>query len=107
MERCMSRIGRTQSFNMVKWISAIQGATTKTGPVVKKQDLSKLSATGLLGGTLSRNGWTQEQSRRLLALKLRDPSFEQFNVVSAWFGRQQDRRAPLEALWLNESLGKF
>lgn len=81
---------------------------TKTGPVVRKQDLSRLSVSKLLDATLSRNGWDQEQARRMVALKLRSqPEAKSTRQIHAWLSKQTDSRALLEALWLNESLGTF
>ncbi|MSU58952.1 MAG: sorbosone dehydrogenase [Pedosphaera sp.] len=78
--------------------------TAKGRPLVRKQDLTKLSASKLLDRTLSQNGWEQEQARRMAALKLRPKSF---NDIRDWTGRQTNNHAILEALWMNESLGTF
>jgi len=82
--------------------------TAKTGPIVKRQDLTKLNVSRLLDATLSRNGWTQEQARRMLASKWRLEAPARISEqISSWLARQTDDRALLEALWLNESLGTF
>ncbi len=81
---------------------------SKTGPVVRKQDLTRLSAAKLLDATLSRNGWDQEQARRMLALKLRHTApVKSAKLINGWLSKQQNDRALLEALWLHESLGTF
>lgn len=73
---------------------------------IKKQDLTKLSVSKLLDRTLSNNGWEQEQARRVAALKLRsDGNEKSARQIRDWLAKQKDSHAPLEALWLNESLG--
>jgi putative heme-binding domain-containing protein len=95
--------------------------TAKGRPLIKKQDLTRLGASELLDRTLSKNGWEQEQARRVAALKLRreqeqarrDAAVERrptagdksSNEIRDWAAKQKDTRAILEALWMNESLG--
>ena len=82
--------------------------TAKGRPAAKKQDLTKLSIEDLLDRTLSKNGWEQEQARRVAALKLRiKAGGRSVNTIHDWAGKQKDSRAILEALWMNESLGTF
>src|SRR6185295_15948933 len=80
--------------------------TAKNRPLAKPQNLAKLSTAKLLDGTLSPNGWEQEQTRRVAALKLRaEGETKSMSVIRDWAARQSDGRAALEALWMNESLG--
>ena len=73
---------------------------------LKKQDLTKLSIVKLLDLTLSKNGWEQEQARRVAALKLKaKPAKDASKEISVWLAKQSDTRAQLEALWMREALG--
>ena len=82
--------------------------TAKGRPVLQKQDLERLSTEDLLDRTLSKNGWEQEQARRVAALKLRPEAGDKpSNEIRDWAAKQKDSRAILEALCMNESLGTF
>ena len=82
--------------------------TAKGRPLAKKRDLTRLSISQLLDATLSKNGWEQEQARRLAALKLRSQTGgKSVAAIRDWTARQKDGRAILEALWMNEALGTF
>ncbi|MBL9126928.1 MAG: hypothetical protein JNL97_04745 [Verrucomicrobiales bacterium] len=65
-----------------------------------RRDLAKLPTETLLGLTLSKSGWEQEQSRLVLRHR---PAAEVLTAVEAWLPRQTDPRAKLEALWLHEA----
>ncbi|MBI3851457.1 MAG: HEAT repeat domain-containing protein [Verrucomicrobia bacterium] len=87
--------------------SEIRNPKSET-PTAAVRGLTKLSITDLLDRTLSKNGWEQEQARRVAALKLRSKAGEKSSKeIHDWATRQTDSRAILEALWLNESLGTF
>lgn len=74
--------------------------------IPKRQDFTKFSVSKLLDLTLSKNGWEQEQARRMAALKLKaKPGKGAGKEISGWLAKQRDNRAILEALWMNESLG--
>jgi glucose/arabinose dehydrogenase len=74
--------------------------TAKGRPLMKKQDLSKLDIADLLDRTLSKNGWEQEQARRVLRL---GDAEQVFTELSRWLGKQTDPRAKLETVWLHEA----
>jgi len=77
--------------------------TAKGRPAVKNPDLAKLSVEQLLDRTLSKNGWEQEQARRLLRLRGADSVFDR---LTRWLSRQSDPRAALEAIWLHDAFGQ-
>ncbi len=71
-----------------------------------RTNLAKLPLESLLDLTLSDNDWTQEQARRLGALKLKDTKPETAKrKIAKWLAGQSEPRARLEALWLTEALG--
>ena len=70
---------------------------------MKKQNLAKLKINELLDRTLSKNGWEQEQARRVLRLRERDKVFSELNQ---WLSKQTYPRARLEAMWLHEAFEK-
>ena len=70
---------------------------------MKNPDLAKLSVEQLLDRTLSKNGWEQEQARRLLRLRGADSVFDR---LTRWLSRQSDPRAALEAIWLHDAFGQ-
>jgi len=76
----------------------------KGRPVLKKQDLAKLSIEDLLDRTLSKNGWEQEQARRVL--KTRDAT-KTLAETKKWVAKQNDPRAKLEGMWLHEAFGEL
>lgn len=76
-------------------------------PAVKQPELTRLGIAALLDATLSNNGWQQEQARRLAKVKLQSQSPAKADrVIAQWLARQQEPRAALEALWLQESLDR-
>lgn len=77
--------------------------TTKGQRLARRQDLAKLSTTRLLDGTLSPNGWVQEQARRVLSTR---NQAETLAETEKWLARQTEPRATLEALWLFEAFGE-
>ena len=82
--------------------------TAKGRSTLKREDLTKLGIAELLDRTLSKNGWEQEQARRVAAIILRPRVSEQSaDLVRNWQVKQPDKRAGLEALWLNEAVGVF
>src|SRR5438105_351275 len=64
--------------------------TAKGRVVAKKENLAKLKITELLDRTLSKNGWEQEQARRVLRLRDRDKVFSELNQ---WLSKQTYPRA--------------
>ncbi|MGE3310325.1 MAG: PVC-type heme-binding CxxCH protein [Limisphaerales bacterium] len=79
------------------WRVAAKGG--KPDPTANR-NLSKLTTEALLSLTLSANGWDQEQAR--LVLRQRAAS-EVLAAVDKWLPKQEDPRAALEAMWLNEA----
>ncbi len=77
--------------------------TAKGRVVAKKENLAKLKITELLDRALSKNGWEQEQARRVLRLRDRDKVFSELNQ---WLSKQTYPRARLEAMWLHEAFEK-
>jgi glucose/arabinose dehydrogenase len=77
------------------WRVAVKGTRA-----VKAPDLTKRSVSELLDGTLSKNGWEQEQSRVVLRQMGADRVLAS---VKPWLAQQTDPRAKLEAMWLYEA----
>ena len=76
----------------------------KGRPLVPRTDLAGLSNAALLKETLSANGFDQEQSRRLLALRaLAGGSKEIMAALTQWIDGDKNERAILEGLWLCEA----
>ena len=69
----------------------------------RARDLGALATPALLDLTLSGNGWEQEQAR--LVLRQRGAR-RVLPEVRDWLDRQSDKRARLEALWLQEAFGQ-
>ncbi len=77
----------------------VAGRGVKSGRAGSR-DLSKLTTEALLTLTLSRSGWDQEQAR--LVLRQRSAA-DVLAAVDQWLPKQEDARAPLEAMWLYEA----
>ncbi len=86
-------------------VAAKSEISNRKSQIAKRPDLTKLSVSKLLDLTLSKNGWEQEQARRVASLKLKAKSAKDAGKeISGWLAKQSDPRAQLEALWMNESL---
>ncbi len=81
------------------WRVAAKG----TPPFSPGRDLTRLGTVELLGLTLSRNCWEQEQSRLVLRNRGADAVLGE---SLKWLAEQKDPRAKLEVLWLHEAFGK-
>jgi glucose/arabinose dehydrogenase/lysophospholipase L1-like esterase len=75
----------------------------KGRPAAKKVNLTKMGIPELLDRTLSKNGWEQEQARRLLRLR---EAGRVFLELKQWLAKQTDPRAPLESLWLHDAFAQ-
>jgi len=91
---------RDKEHGRVWRVSAVGGPKA---PASGRKDLTRLSTEDLLGLTLSKNGWEQEQARVVLRHR---SSAEVLASVESWLPKQTDARAKLEAMWLYEAFEK-